>query len=134
MGPLLFLVYINDLENDIKSNVKVFADDTSLFSIVSNPIISAFELNSDLNIIDNWAYQWKMLFNPDPSKQAIEMLFSRKKNDQGHPPLFFNNLPVVSANDHKHLGIILDCKLLFSKHISEKVAKARKGIGIIRHL
>ena len=40
----------------------------------------------------------------------------------------------MSANDHKHLGVILDCKLLFTKHISEKVSKARKGIGIIRHL
>ena len=78
LGPLLFLVYINDLENDIKSNVKFFADDTSLFSIVSNPTLSASDLNFDLTAIENWAYHWKMLFNPDPSKRAIEMLFSRK--------------------------------------------------------
>ena len=75
-----------------------------------------------------------MSFNPDPTKQAVEMLFSRKKIDQRHPPLFFNNRPVVPVNDHKHLGIILDCKLFFTKHICEKVAKSRKGIGIIRHL
>ena len=62
------------------------------------------------------------------------MLFSRKRSDQNHPPLFFNNVLVASASDHKHLGIILDCKLLLTKHISEKVVKARKGIGIIRHL
>ena len=61
------------------------------------------------------------------------MLFSRKRSDQIYLPLF-NNVLVVSASDHKHLGIILDCKLLLTKHISEKVAKARKGIGIIRHL
>jgi hypothetical protein len=125
LGPLLFLIYINDLENDIKSSVKFFADDTSLFSIVTNPVLSASELNSDLKIIEKWAYQWKMLFNPDPTKQAVEMLFSRKRSDQGHPPLFFNNLPVVSATSHKHLGITLDNKLLFTKHISEKVSKAR---------
>ena len=52
-----------DLENGIISNVKFFADDTSLFSIVANPTLSAFELNSDLKVIENWAYQWKMLFN-----------------------------------------------------------------------
>ena len=73
LGPLLFLIYINDLENGINSNVNFFADDTSLFSIVTNPILSAFELNSDLKVIENWAYQWKMLFNPDPTKQAIGM-------------------------------------------------------------
>ena len=62
------------------------------------------------------------------------MLFSRKRSEQNHPPLFFNNVLVASASNHKHLGIILDGKLLLTKHISEKVAKARKGIGIIRHL
>ena len=48
-----------------------FAGDTSLFSIVTNPTLSAFELNSDRKVIENWAYQWKTLFNPDPNKQAI---------------------------------------------------------------
>ena len=111
-----------------------FADDTSLFSIVTNPTLFALELNSDLKVIENWGYQWKMLFNPDPTKQAIGMLFSRKKVDQNHPPVLFNNAPVGSASDYKHLRIILDRKLLFTKHIREKVAKARKGISIIRHL
>ena len=62
------------------------------------------------------------------------MFFSCKRSEQNHPPLFFNNVLVVSASDHKNLGNILDCKLLLTKHISEKVAKAREGIGIIRHL
>ena len=70
LGPLLFLVYINDLENDIKSSVKFFADDTSLFSIVQDPVVSAEELNHDLHLISLWAKQWKMSFNPDPTKQA----------------------------------------------------------------
>ena len=64
-----------------------------------------------------------MLFNPDPNLQAIRMLFSPKRVDQNHPPLFFNNIPVGSVIDHKHLGIILDCELLFTKHISEKVTR-----------
>ena len=134
LGPLLFLIYINHLENGITSNVNFFPDDTSLFSIVTNPTLSALELNSDLKVIENWAYQWKMLFNLDPTKQAIGMLFSRKRVDQNHPPVFFNNASVGSASDYKHLGTIIDCKLLFTKYIREKVAKARKGIGIIRHL
>ena len=62
----------------------------------------------------------------------MNVFFSRKKVHQNHPPLFFNNVPVGSVSSHKHLGTILVCKLLFTEHISEKVAKARKGIGIIR--
>ena len=59
------------MENGIIWNVNFFADDTSLFSIVTNPTLSAFELNSDLKVIENWAYEWKTLFNPDPNKQVI---------------------------------------------------------------
>ena len=79
LGPLLFLIYINDLERDIKSRIKFFADDTMLFSIVHDTLISADELNHDLSVIQKWAYQWKIEFNPDPSKQANELLFPVRK-------------------------------------------------------
>ena len=82
LGTLLFLIYINDLEKNIKSNVNVFADDTMLFSIVNNPTISANELNHDLKVISQWAYQWKVKFNPDLNKQATELLFSCKRKVQ----------------------------------------------------
>ena len=68
LGPLLFLVYINDLEIGIKSQIKFFADDTSLFSVVHDPNSSAQQLNHDITLISNWAFKWKMSFNPDPSK------------------------------------------------------------------
>ena len=57
LGPLLFLTYINDLERNIKSNIKFFADDTMLISIVNDLAISANDLNHDLHIIQQWAYQ-----------------------------------------------------------------------------
>ena len=79
LGPLLFVIYINDLERNIKSNINFFADDTMLFSIVKDPVISGDDLNHDLDIIHHWAHQWKMEFNPDPTKQATEFLFLQKK-------------------------------------------------------
>ena len=98
LGPLLFLIYINDLKKNIKSNVKFFADDTMLFSIVNNPTISANELNHNLKVISQWAYQWKMKFNSDPNKQATELLFSCKKVQITHLSSSMNLLCQQSLN------------------------------------
>ena len=65
LGPLLFLIYIKELLADIIPIVKLFADDTSLFSIFHDPNTSANELSKDLQKVSEWAYQWKMSFNPD---------------------------------------------------------------------
>ena len=78
----LFLIYINDLPDNIQSSCKIFAADTSLFSHVSGKYKSQVELNNDLQVICNWAFQWKMQLNPDPHKQAQEEYFSKKSNDQ----------------------------------------------------
>ena len=78
LGPLLFLIYINDLADGLSSNAKLFADNTSLFSVVHNPNTTAKDLNNDLVKISGWAYQWKMSFNLDPSNEAQEVIFSRK--------------------------------------------------------
>ena len=79
LGPLLFLIYVNDLPDGLNSIAKLFADDTSLFSIVQDPNESAKYLNLDLSVISQWEYQWKMLFNPGPKKPALEVISSRKK-------------------------------------------------------
>ena len=77
LSPLFFLIYINDLSDVLSSNAKLFPD-TSLFSVVHDKNTSAKELNNDLRKISNWAYQWKMSFNPDPLKQAQEVVFYAK--------------------------------------------------------
>ena len=68
LAPLLFLVFINDLEKDIKSKVKFDVDDTMLFAIVKDPSLTAGDLNQDLIYIQNWSHQWKISFNPDPKR------------------------------------------------------------------
>ena len=83
-------MYINDLLHDISSDAKLFAEDTSLFTVVYDEIISANQLNRDLKIISEWAYQWKIQFNPDINKQAVQVIFSQKRNKSIHPSLFFN--------------------------------------------
>ena len=90
-GPLLFLIYIIDLSDDLSTTAKFFADDTFIFSKVQNVNTSAYHLNSDLSKISNWVFQWKMSFNPDPSKQAQEVTFSRKIQKTCHPSIYFNN-------------------------------------------
>ena len=88
LGPLFFLVYINDLTADLKCNVKLFADDTSLFTVAREANEAAEHMNHDLQLITQWANDWRMSFNPDPQKQAVELLFSRKRNEIDHPVIF----------------------------------------------
>ena len=75
-----------------------------------------------------------MIFNPDLSKQAQEVIFSRKTNKISHPTTTFNTVPVARTSCQKHLGLHLDEKLNFSQHINIKISKANKGIGIIKRL
>ena len=109
LGPLLFLVYINDLERNIKSKIKFSADHTKLFSIVKDPVTSANDLNQNLAMIYQCAHEWKMEFNSDPIKQATEVLFYLRK------------IVVVKVNEQKHLGLTFEPGLSFEKHLSEKI-------------
>ena len=105
-----------------------------LYSIVKNPTESASDLNHDLDLIQKWAFQWKMEFNPDPLKQATEMIFSCKKKKPEHPPIYFNGIKVVSESVQKHLGLVFTTTLSFTKHVYEKIKKADRHIAIIRRL
>ena len=134
LGPLFFLVYINDLAEGFVSDVRLFADDTSLLSIVYDEQVSADILNADLKFIEKWAYQWKMQFNPDKDKQAIQVIFSHRKSKPIHPLLIFNESEVVTLDEHKHLGFVFYSRLSFLRHIKEIIMKARRGVGIIRFM
>ena len=123
LGSLLFLIYINYLLNGLNSNAKLFADDTSLFSVVHNITDSANLLNSDLSKINEWALQQKISFNPDPTKQAQEIIFSRKTSLRNHPAIMLNNSIVNVTSICKHLGMIFDSKLSSDEHLKSVLKK-----------
>ena len=118
----------------MSSNVKVFADDTALFSVVHDVNTSARELNDYLKKINNWAFQCKMSFNPDPSKQEQEVIYCRKIKKLPHPSLVFNNNSVLQASSQKHLGVTLDVKLTFDEHFNNVLNKVNNIIGPLRKL
>ncbi len=134
LGPLLFLVYINDLLIGIESNAKIFADDTSLFKISSNNAASSKTLNDDLTTITKWAHQWKMIFNPDINKQAVEVVFSSRNIPTIFDDLSFHGIPVKKVGETKHLGLILHNKLLFESHLDKKIKKAKQGVGLMKQI
>ena len=120
LGPLLFLVYINDLPDNISSDIRLFADDSSLFTDVDGVDQTHDKLCKDLQTITMWAYRWKMIFNHDITKQAIEVIFSCKKQKPDHPELNFNGIPVAREPFIKHLGVYLDSRLNFNNTLKNK--------------
>ena len=91
----------------------LFADDTMLVSMVTNPEISANDLNHDLDVIHQWAHQWNLEFNPDPTKQATEVLFSCKTSNPNHPQIMFDGTVVAKMIEQKHLGLTPHSSLSF---------------------
>ena len=79
LGPLFF-VYINVLADNLASDLRLFADDTSLFTVMHDETVLAQVLNSDHETIKKLADQWKMQFNPDVNKQVVQVIFSQKKS------------------------------------------------------
>ena len=71
-----------------------------------------------------------MTFNPDPTKEAQEVVFSKKPQESFHPNLYFNKFVVEKVQTQKHLGLKLEKKLRFKEHLKEKFAKVNRGIGI----
>ena len=114
-------IYINDLTNNLDSNVKLYADDISLYSV----------LNNDLRKIREWDEQLRMVFNPDPTKQAKEVICSGKSHTLKHPDLYFNSVVVEKVKTQKHLGLKLDEKLYFKEHLKDKFAIVNKGTGML---
>ena len=131
LGPLLFLIFINDIVTDIGANIRLFADDTSLYIIVEHPDTAALCLNNDLQTITVWAHKWLVTFNP---LKTESLTISRKLNKPFHPPLYMSGTQINEVNSHKHLGIYLSNDCTWHNHIEYIKEKAWKRLNTMRRL
>ena len=109
LGPLLFLIFINDIVADINTFIRLFADDTSLMISSANLLNDSVNLQRDINSISEWAKKWAVTFNLDKNTY---MLISRRQVNRPIP-LNFNGSPIKQVKKHKHLGLTFnsDAKL-----------------------
>ena len=130
LGPLLFLIFINDISEIVKSEIRIFADDTTLFVVGDDIDVTTTALNNDLNSLQVWANQWLVTFNPSKTKS----LLISTKTERFIPPVIFSGEVVSEVRDHKHLGLVLASDLTWNKHIDEICLKATKRLDMLRGL
>ena len=124
------IIYINDIIDNIESEILLFADDTSILVSGKDTETTSNILNNDLKKIAEWSIKWKVIFNADKSKQVI---FSR--NDIiNSPPIILNNEPIERVSTHKHLGVTLSQNLDWSTHIHNVCLKANRKLSVLRRV
>ena len=130
IGPLLFIIYINDLPDNSDSNLLMFADDTKLFRPLSTTS-SYLELQNDINSLVDWSNKWELKFNS--SKCYAMHIGTNAPNSYDMFDIIKNKrVQLDSIKEEKDLGVILDDKLKFSSNIATQVNKANKTMGLIR--
>ena len=115
LGPLFFLIYINDLTDGILSILKLFTDDTSSFSVVQNNNLAS-QLNNDLDKVSDWVYTGKVNLDLKTNTRSD---FSRKCTKEDHPPIYFNDIPVTQTTAQKDIALK---KSVLKKHILKVVS------------
>ena len=128
LGPILFIIYINDILDNISSNGLIFADDTKIFSKI-NCREDALALQSDITLLEDWSKTWLLTFNPDKCHVLTLGKFENIKHAHRYT-IYGQELEHVS--DEKDLGVVIDSELKFVEHISQKVKKANSMVGLIR--
>ena len=131
LGPLLFVIFINDIVEEIQSNIRLFADDTSLYVLVEDPASAAVKLNADLSKISEWADNWLVTFNPSKTESIV---ISRKHTKPQHPPLTMYNTTISEVEIHKHLGVVLSSNGQWRAHLDMVKEKAWKRVNVLRSL
>ena len=127
LGPLLFILYINDIISDLESEPMIFADDTTLIASGPNAGSTSSILNRDLVKITAWAKKWKVEFNAGKSK---DMIFSREQSDDNFP-LFFQDGIIERVTKHKHLGVTFTSTLSWDVHVANIIEQVNMKLSMI---
>ena len=127
LGPLLFLIYINDMVTNIESEIFLFADDTSLFSIASNWNLVQETLNRDLIKLSDWSNKWLISFN---ASKTVYMEISNKPCGS-QIVLKLNDTILTRVTSHKHLGLVLNSAFTWSDHVTYICNKVSKKLGML---
>jgi len=130
LGPLLFLVYINDLVDEVDCAIKLFADDTTLYVTFDDQDACAVSLNTNLTKIKKWADTWLVNFNPTKTEC---MTISLKRNVV-KIPVCYDNKPLTDVNQHKHLGVTFNNKLTWNDHIQSLLLRISKLKDVMFYL
>ena len=128
LGPLLFVIYINDLPEAISSPVFLFADDTKILRQISSRKDS-LELQSDIDSLSVWAEKWLLNFNTD---KCHVISLGKFENIMHTHRYSLNNKELEHVFEENDLGVIVDSDLKFEEHISAKIKKANSIVGLIR--
>ena len=132
LGPLLFVLFINDIVEDISCNVYLYADDMKIFTgIVSEG--NCKQLQQDIDTIVKWTAKWQLELNADKCK-ALTIYGKHNQNTTRVYHITDNSgvTPLANSNGEKDLGIFVDQKLSFELHIIDKVKKANRILGLIK--
>ena len=128
LGPLLFVIYINDLLDDIKSDGFLFADDTKIFRKITS-VEDSVALQSDIDRLESWSKKWLLRFHPD----KCHVLSLGKIENIIHAHRYsICGREMEHVGEEKDLGVVIDSELSFDEHISAKVNKANAMVGLIR--
>lgn len=121
LGPILYLLYTADLPTDSSVTTATFADDTAILAIHNDPIIASNHLQENLNRIQKWLKLWRIKAN---ETKSTHITFTT--HTETCPKVYQNETQIPQANDAKYLGIHLDRRLTWKKHIFSK----RKQLGL----
>jgi len=127
LGPILFLIFINDLPDAIKSSIKLFADDTVIYRKIETSDDQLI-LQKDLQLLETWASRWQMKFAP---KKCHTLRITLKKNPSEFTYNLYNTM-IEGVKFHKHLGVYISCSLNWSKQCEEVKKKANRVLAVLQ--